>query len=219
MAIDVNANLITILFFVFSTGLISGLSPCTLPTVTFVAAYVNGKQNYSKKSGFIISLAFTLGIAFMLSTLGLFAGAIGAILKDVKVVNYVISFILLVMGLWMLKIFEFDFNNKRFNILPQKGSGIAGAFLLGIPFGISASPCTLPITASMIAYSAEKGNMIYGMLLMFIYAIGKSIPLILVGTFTDLLKNVQILSKYQERIEKISGGMLILIALYFIWKA
>lgn len=155
----------------------------------------------------------------MLSTLGLFAGAIGAILKDVKVVNYVISFILLVMGLWMLKIFEFDFNNKRFNILPQKGSGIAGAFLLGIPFGISASPCTLPITASMIAYSAEKGNMIYGMLLMFIYAIGKSIPLILVGTFTDLLKNVQILSKYQERIEKISGGMLILIALYFIWKA
>lgn len=51
MAIDVNANLITILFFVFSTGLISGLSPCTLPTVTFVAAYVNGKQNYSKKVG------------------------------------------------------------------------------------------------------------------------------------------------------------------------
>jgi len=219
MLIDVNANLITTLFFVFSTGLISGLSPCTLPTVTFVAAYVNGKHNYSKKSGFIISLAFTLGIAFMLSLLGLFAGAIGSILKDIKVINYVISLILLVMGLWMLKIFQFDFNNKTLEIIPRKGSGTIGAFLLGIPFGISASPCTLPITASMIAYSAEKGSMIYGMLLMFTYALGRSIPLILVGTFTDLLKNIQILSKYQERIEKISGAILILVALYFIWKA
>ena len=219
MAIDVNANLMATLFFVFGTGLISGLSPCTLPTVAFVAAYVNGKQNYSKKSGFIISLAFTLGIAFMLSILGLFAGAIGSILKDVKVINYVIAVILLVMGLWLLKIFEFEFNNKTFQILPRKGSGIVGAFLLGIPFGISASPCMLPITASMIAYSAEKGSMIYGMLLMFTYALGRSMPLILVGTFTDLLKNVQILSKYQEKVEKISGVILILVALYFIWKA
>ncbi|WBW98126.1 cytochrome c biogenesis CcdA family protein [Oceanirhabdus sp. W0125-5] len=219
MAIDLKSNLITILFFVFSTGLISGLSPCTLPTVAFVTAYVNGKQNHSKKSGFIISLAFTLGIAFMLSILGIFAGAVGAILKDIKVINYVIGIILLVMGFWLLKIFEFDFNNKTFNIIPKRDSGIIGAFLLGIPFGISASPCTFPITASMIAYSAEKGSMIYGMLLMFTYAIGRCIPLMVVGTFTDLLKNTHILSKYQERIEKISGVILILIALYFIWKA
>ena len=91
--------------------------------------------------------------------------------------------------------------------------------MIGIPFGISASPCSMPITASVLAYSALKGSAIYGMLLMFTYSIGRSIPLLVVGTFTGLLNNLKFLSKYQETIEKASGVILILLALYFIWQA
>ncbi|PIU29322.1 MAG: hypothetical protein COT09_01395, partial [Candidatus Hydromicrobium americanum] len=57
-----------------------------------------------------------------------------------------------------------------------------------------------------------------GMLLMFTFAIGRSIPLLLVGTFTGLLKNMKVLVKYQNIIEKVAGAVLILLSVYFIWQ-
>lgn len=219
MGLNTDANLIITLLIVFSTGLFSGLSPCTLPTVVFVVAYVSGRQDYSRKKGFVLSLAFVFGIALMLSILGMFAGLVGNILMNARILNYIITGVLLIMGLWLLKVFEFSGGKELFHPTPKKGSGILGAFLLGIPFGISASPCTMPITASVLAYSATKGSVIYGMVLMFAYAIGRSVPMLIVGTFTGLLKNIQFLSKYQETIERISGVILLALALYFIWQA
>lgn len=40
-----------------------------------------------------------------------------------------------------------------------------------------------------------------------------------VGTFTGLLKNMKVLVKYQNIIEKVAGVILILLAGYFIWQA
>ena len=125
---------------VFSTGFLSGLSPCALPTVVFITAYVSGEKVNSKKRGFILSLVFVLGIAFMLSLLGVFAGFIGKIIANEQILNYIIAAILLIMGLWLLKVFKFNPNYNFSKISPKKGSGILGAFLLGIPFGIAASP-------------------------------------------------------------------------------
>ncbi len=217
--LDLDANLLTTLAIIFSTGFLGGLSPCTLPTIVLVVGYVSGYRENSRMKGFILSLFFVLGIAFTLSILGAFAGAIGKILQNTKLLNYLVAAILGVMGLWMLKIFDFNtgFDMKRLS--PKSGSGAIGAFILGIPFGIAASPCTLPITASVLAYSAAKGSAVYGMTLMFTYAIGRSIPILLVGTFTGLLKNVKQLEKYQHKIETIGGIILVLLAFYFVWKA
>ena len=217
--LSVDATMLATLAIVFSTGFLSGLSPCTLPTVVFITAYVSGEKVNSKKRGFILSLVFILGIAFMLSLLGVFAGYMGKIIANEQILNYIIAAILLVMGLWLLKIFKFNPNYSFTKISPKKGSGILGAFLLGIPFGIAASPCTLPITLSVLAYSAIKRSVFFGMLLMFTFAIGRSIPLFIVGTFTGLLKNMKVLVKYQNIIEKVAGVILILLACYFMWQA
>jgi len=217
--LDADATLFVTLAIVFSTGFLSGLSPCTLPTVVFITAYVGGEKINTKKRGFILSLAFILGIAFMLSLLGIFAGLIGKIIANTQVLYYIIAGILLIMGLWLLKVFKFIPNYSFSKINPKKGSGILGAFLLGIPFGIAASPCTFPITLSVLAYSAIKRSIFFGMLMMFTFAIGRSIPLLAVGTFTGLLKNMKVLVKYQNIIEKVAGIILILLAGYFIWQA
>jgi cytochrome c-type biogenesis protein len=57
------------------------------------------------------------------------------------------------------------------------------------------------------------------LLLMFTFAIGRSVPLLVVGTFTGLLKNMKVLVKYQNIIEKVAGVILIILAGYFIWQA
>ena len=219
ISLNANTTLVATLAIVFATGFLSGLSPCTLPTVVFITAYVSGEKVNSKKRGFILSLVFVLGIAFMLSLLGVFAGYMGKIIASEQILNYIIAAILLIMGLWLLKVFKFNPSYNFSKLTPKKGSGILGAFLLGIPFGISASPCTLPITLSVLAYSAIKGSIFFGMLLMFTFAIGRSVPLLVVGTFTGLLKNMKVLVKYQNIIEKVAGAVLILLAAYFIWQA
>ncbi len=219
MGLSLDNSIITILTVVFTTGLLGGLSPCTLPTIVLVIGYVSGYHDSSRKRGFFLSLFFVLGIAFTLSMLGAFAGLIGRVLQSTMVLDYIIAGILGIMGLWMLGAFELNMKYQLEGITPKKGSGLMGAFILGIPFGIAASPCTLPITASVLAYSASKGSAIYGMTLMFTYAIGRSIPLLIVGTFTGLLKNVKGLEKFQRYIEKVGGIILLILALYFIWKA
>lgn len=220
MNLSPDANLAVTLLVIISTGLLSGLSPCTLPTIIFVTAYVTGRQDYSKKKGFVLSLAFVLGIAFILAVLGVFAGMAGKFLMNTRLLNYIIAIILITMGLWLLKVIDINIGGGLMERLsPKKGSGMLGAFLLGIPFGISASPCTMPITASVLAYSATKGSALIGAILMFTYAIGRSIPLLIVGTFTGMLSNLQKFSKYQTRIEMASGVILLALAMYFIWQA
>ena len=173
----------------------------------------------SKMKGFILSLAFTLGINLMLSLLDLFAGLMGNILVKIKVLNYIIAGILFSMGLWLLKSFKININYNFTKFKLKKGSGILGAFLCGIPFGFVASPCTVPVTISVLAYSALKGSIFYGMLLMFIFGIGRSIPLLIVGTFTGFLRNIKFLFKYQRVIEKVAGAILIILAIFFIWQS
>lgn len=219
MGLSLDANIITTLAVIFTTGLLGGLSPCTLPTVVLVVGYVSGYRDSSRRRGFFLSLFFVLGIAFTLSMLGAFAGLIGRILQNTTILNYMVALILGAMGLWILGLIDLNMRHQIEGITPKKGSGLIGAFILGIPFGIAASPCTLPITASVLAYSASKGSAIYGMILMFTYAIGRSIPLLIVGTFTGLLKNIKGLEKFQRYFEKVGGIILLLLALYFIWKA
>lgn len=54
---------------------------------------------------------------------------------------------------------------------------------------------------------------------MFVFAIGRSIPLLVVGAFTGILKDLSAVAKYQHIIEKVSGVILIGLAGYFIWQA
>ena len=111
MNLSGDMSLIATLLIIFSTGLISGLSPCTLPTVAFVVAYVSGKKDTSRKRSFALSLSFILGISLLLTILGIFAGVMGNLLLRTNILNYIISVVLIIMGLWMLKVFDFNSTN------------------------------------------------------------------------------------------------------------
>ncbi|MCL6611147.1 MAG: hypothetical protein K6T66_06380 [Peptococcaceae bacterium] len=52
---------------------------------------------------------------------------------------------------------------------------------------------------------------------MFLYSIGRSIPLLLAGTFTGLLKNIQVIGNWSEVLQKIGGMVLIVLGLWFLW--
>jgi cytochrome c-type biogenesis protein len=129
------------------------------------------------------------------------------------------SAIFILMGLWMLKIINFNNGNLMSKMAVEKGSGGWGAFLLGLPFGIAASPCTLPVTIAVLLYLATLGNAFSAMLLMFVYTIGRSLPILLAGTFTGLLTRFEGFSSWQSAIEKIGGSVMVTIGVYFIFRS
>ena len=203
-------------FLVFTGGLVSGLSPCTLPTVVFVVGYVGGYSHKSRKRGFIISLAFVLGLSLTLALLGAMAALIGALFLQSKAFWFVVSGILIIMGANLLGLVSLP-GMAGTTLKPAGSKGFLGAFVMGIPFAFVASPCTTPVTASVLAYAAIKGSPVYGFLLLFLYSIGRSIPLLLAGTFTGLVKNIQVLGNWSEVLQKISGIVLIVLGLWFLW--
>lgn len=219
MGLDISMSLITIVVIVLSAGFLSSLSLWTLPTATLMVGYVSGSENTSKRKGFIISLFFVLGMVITLTALGMLIGYLGHFSVNSKSLSYIIGALLLFMGLWMLNIIQINILSRITMYKPKKESGIIGAFLLGLPFGIVHSPCSSPITLSILTFAASNGSPLYGALLMFVFAIGKGIPLVLVGTFTGAIKNIKKLSKYQHIIEKAGGIALIILAFYFVWKA
>jgi len=83
--------------------------------------------------------------------------------------------------------------------------------------GIVATPCTTPVLAVILAYVAVEARLLYGASLLFTYSVGFTVPLLLAGAFAGFLmglKKLQEATRYREWIEKGSGVILILFALY-----
>ncbi|MBF7084279.1 sulfite exporter TauE/SafE family protein [Desulfallas sp. Bu1-1] len=215
--INLAADSITLLagILVFAGGLASGLSPCTLPTVVFVASYVGGYAEKSKLRGFALALAFVLGLSLTLAAMGAVAALAGSLFMESDVLWYVPAFVLLLMGLNLLGLFNLP-DLPGFNLKSTGTRGFLGAFLLGIPFAFAASPCTTPVTAGVLAYAAGKGSAFYGFTLL-VYALGRSLPLLIVGTFTGLVKKVGRLQVWRDILQRISGVILLLLGLWFLW--
>jgi cytochrome c-type biogenesis protein len=64
-----------------------------------------------------------------------------------------------------------------------------------------------------------KGALVYGASLLFVYSLGRGVPVILAGTFTGAMKSLQKLGRWSGVIEKASGVILIGVGLYFLWIA
>lgn len=214
---------------IFGLGFASGLSPCSLPTVALVIAYVGNNGNRGKLHGFLLALSFVIGIALVLTIIGGFSGFLGGLLTQgksvfakgaigLRIFVSTVSVIFILLGLWMMQVINFDGFNLMGRMNVDKGSGARGAFLLGLPFGIAASPCTLPVTIAVLLFLAARGNVLESLLLMFIYAIGRSVPILAAGTFTGILARINGFSKWQKVIEKIGGSVMITIGIYFFFR-
>lgn len=79
----------------FLEGFISFIFPCMLPLLPLYISNLAGGAD-KKHKVFLRALSFVLGFTVVFSTLGLFAGTIGAFLREYKIVVNIIGGILIV---------------------------------------------------------------------------------------------------------------------------
>jgi len=91
-----------------------------------------------------------------------------------------------------------------------------GVFILGILFGLVASPCTAPVLGTILAFVASTKSYVYGASCMFVYAVGMGTLLIIIGTFSGAMQRLPKAGAWMNAIKKIFGAIMILMAEYFL---
>ncbi len=82
-----------------------------------------------------------------------------------------------------------------------------------------ASQCATPVLAAILTYVMAEGAVAYGALLLFVYALRRGVPIVAAGTFTGALKQFRAFGRRTGALEKVSGAIIIGVALYLVWLA
>ena len=207
---------------VFGGGVLTSIGPCNLAMIPLIIGYIGGSRAIPRKQAFVISLVFAVGLSLTFMALGVIAALVGGLLGgSTRLWYYLVAGVCLVIGLQMMGVFHLEmpmwFGGLREQV---KSRGLAGALLLGLVSGLVASQCATPVLAAILNYvMAQKASLVYGAVLLFIYALGRGIPIVLAGTFTGVLKTVRSLGDKTAWFEKFGGVIIILVGLYFLWIA
>jgi cytochrome c-type biogenesis protein len=219
LAVFIQNNPALALLAVFAGGLISAASPCVLAVIPLVIGYVGGYSQGDRKKAVKYSLIFALGLAIAFTLLGAAAGFIGSFLGLTgKYFYWAIAVIAIIMGLSLLGLYEirFPFKTK----MQVKTGGLLGAFLMGLLFGVTSSPCATPVLVVILAYVATKGQILYGTLLLFVYALGHCALIILAGIVTGFVESFaksRGATNFSVWAKRLSGALIVLVGGYVFY--
>ncbi len=168
---------------VFLTGLLSFLSPCTLP---ILPAYFAVTFQSRRSSIFLMSMAFFFGLATTLTLLGGAISALSGLLFGLKdVLQLVGGIVVIIFGI--LGIFGMGFAGVQIDERPA--TSLFGSYLYGATFALGWTACAGPLFGSFMTLLAASGNLavLQGAVLAFIYALGLGLPLVVIATFFNHL--------------------------------
>ncbi len=200
-------------------GVLTSFTPCSLSSMPLVISYVGGYAGNDVKKAFKYSLVFCLGMSVTFSTLGVIASLLGKLMQGTGSWWYIVLGVLMVMmALQTWEVINFIPQNGAISKNPKRG--YLGAIVAGVLGGLFASPCATPVLVVLLAMVAQKGNLIWGLLLFIIYSVGHSVLLLVAGTSIGFVKKLSASEKYGNfnKVFKILMGLLILaIGLYMFY--
>jgi cytochrome c-type biogenesis protein len=210
--------------FVALAGLAMGVAPSSLPLISVAVGLVAGQGSEAgarfRLGGLTLSGSFVLGIATVDAAVGALFGFLGMIVIQTLIgylalTNLVLAALLVVFGLALLRIIRVPLPVLRPS--PRPARSFAGAYGLGIPFGLSACPACTPMILPILGAAAATGEPGLGAALLFVFGLARGIPIVIAGVATGTVTHIRSLVPWVPRIERAAGALLLLAALYFLY--
>ena len=211
-------------------GMVAGFGPCILPMIPAVFGYITGtvagaEETNAPRSAPLRALALTVvfvfGMSIVFAAIGAVAGVLGHALIIGRWAYYVVAVVCVLIGLQMLEVIALPID--RLNaLLPVKRPerrGFLGALSFGMLFGLVASPCSTPILAAIATIAAASGNALQGAALLFVFGLGKGVPLLILGVAAGSLGFMRRMSKAAAVLTRIGGVGMLVAAAYLLWIA
>ena len=215
---------IIVLVAVFLLGVISVFTcACNFAILGVVGGYTGTLSATGKtKTVVISSLFFLLGTVIALSAVGCLIG-FASQLVSVSMGNYwkiAAGIIAILFGVYTLDILPFKIKSISPNFQSKK-SGIIGAIIFGFVMGAATSLgslCCNPIFPIVMGASFLKGSTLWGLAMLFFYALGygSTLAAAMLGVGLGLGKISNLLSKFAVIIKYVGGITLIVLGFYLL---
>lgn len=206
--------------FTFLEGIASFISPCILPMLPVYISYFIGQDEKSNKKTAINAIAFVLGFTAVFMLLSILASTIGIAVKGyIRYMKILFGVIVIILGINYMDIIKIKFLNKtKQRKIDTTNLNFIKAFIFGIMFSISWTPCIGTFLSSALLLVAKQEHLAKGILLMLIYSIGLGIPFIISAILMEKFKKVfGFIKNNYNIIKKISGTVLITMGIYMIF--
>ncbi len=170
---------VTLAVLAFLGGLLSFVSPCTLPILTayFAFAFQSDRQRIAANT-----LAFMLGLGTTFSLLGAAGFVLGRVLgQNQGLIMMIGGSAIVVFG--VMSLLGHGFSGATGLATQERSPGMGSSYLFGLTFAVGWSACVGPILGVILTLAFQTATVWHGMMLLFIYTVGLGLPLIIVSTF------------------------------------
>ena len=205
---------------VFIGGALTASNPCVLAMIPLVMGFVGGREElrgWKKSLGF--SLIFVAGLAVTFTIMGAVAVLLGRLFGDVGAFwPLLIAIVCIAMAAHLWDLWTFSVPQALTAYRP-KHTGALGALALGLLFGVVSAPCAAPILVVVLTFIASKANMLYGLALLWTYAVGHCLLIVAAGTCmgvaTGLIES-RGFSKFNHYLKRIAGVIIAAVGIYML---
>ena len=213
--IVLSGNLLLALPIALAAGFLAFASPCVLPLVPGYLAYIGGftrAEEFEKGRGRLLLgvalfvLGFTavfVGFSIVFATAGLL------LLPWLDLITRIAGVIVIVMGLVFIG--QVSFLQRTLTPRITTATGVAGAPLLGVVFGLGWAPCIGPTLIAVNALVLGEGDLGRAALIGTAYSLGLGVPFLLVALGFRWVAGATAWLKRNIRVINIIGGALLII--------
>ena len=205
----------------FLWGMVSVLfSPCHLASIPLIVAYVGGQQQILKpRQAGNYAAAFTFGLFLTIALVGIICAMVGRMLGDVG--NYwqiVVGLVLVWVALGMFGIEKCSMSGNWLCLLNVRG--LAGAFVLGLAYGVLSGSCTFGFIAPILALITIQQKVATGILFIVLFGIGHCLPIAVAGSSTAFVRRVLENAAWQGAgtwFRRGAAAIILILGVYFIF--
>ncbi|MDP2832156.1 MAG: protein-disulfide reductase DsbD [Pseudomonadota bacterium] len=207
----------------FGFGLLLSFTPCVFPMIPILSGIIVGQgAGITKRKGFMLSLAYVLGMAFTYSLAGVAAGLSGTLISNALQNPWALgtgAAIFVALALSMFGFYELQlpsFLQSRFTEASNrvKGGHFASVFLMGVISALIVGPCVAAPLAGALLYISQTGDVVLGAISLFFLALGMGVPLLLVGLSAGAL--LPRAGGWMESVKRFFGVSLLAVAIWLI---
>jgi thiol:disulfide interchange protein DsbD len=218
-----NAGFWLILTTFFGAGILLALTPCVFPMYPILSGIIVGHGHHiSKGRALVLSLAYVLGMAVAYAAAGVAAGLSGSMLSAALQNAWVLGGFALVFVALSLSMFGFyelqmpAFLQSRLSEESGrvKSGSLHGVAAMGALSALIVGPCVAAPLAGALLYIAQTRDAVLGGAALFAMALGKGVPLVIVGVSTrSLLPHA---GPWMDSVKKFFGVLLLGLAIWLV---
>lgn len=218
-ALTTNQSIGYILLLAFFAGMLVSFTPCIYPMIPITVGILGAHAGRSLLYNFFSSLLYITSIALVYASLGYLSATTSIIfgqwLSSPLLIAVIIAFFIY-LAFAMFGFYEFtipQFLSERG--IEKKQGTLINSFIFGIISGTIASPCLTPALAILLGIVAKQANALLGFLMLFCFAIGMGVLLLLIGTFSATLTLLPRAGEWMNQVKSMFGFLILAMCVYF----